>query len=75
MKTIQRNGINFFPNGVKNVWILLFDYYFQPLKCSSIYRVTKKDFGTKTITAVNVENAEDIITLDFHTPVNHLKTY
>ena len=75
MKPIRRNDTNFFPQGIKNVWVLLLDYYFQPLKSPHVYRVTKKDFGTRTITGINIEDPADIITLDFKTPVTYLKKF
>lgn len=75
MKPIQRNGANFFPNGVKNVWIILLDGYFQPLRSPNIYRITHKDFGPRQVKATNIENPADTITIDFITPVTHFKKF
>lgn len=75
MKTIQRNGVNYFPNGTKNVWLLLFDYYFQPLHSEHIYKLTAKDFETSKVTGTNIEDPKDKITLDFKTPVTQFKKF
>lgn len=75
MKTITRNSTTYFPMGDTFASFLLLGAVFTQPKSSRVFRVNEKDFGNNTITAFNIENKKDTITLAFISPVTQFKKF
>jgi hypothetical protein len=76
MSVIVKQAARYFPNGRSFCNLLNFHAYFCPLNnYNKVYQLSTKDFDKAQVRGVNIEDANDTITLGFGTPVTHLKKF